>query len=96
MEKITTECNRIVYFGIQTQKGNTYFGDEVNKLTPFVIQKSTEVVSVDGKIIAIHSVEKSKEEKTFHLEDGRTLVVKAIIDSNGNTKRTGVFSRKWK
>ncbi len=97
MEKIITQCNRIVYFGVQTQKGNTYFGDDVKTLTPFVIQKSTEIVSVNGKTIPIHSVEKDPNgSKTFFLEDGQTLLIKIMLDEKGKSKKEGSFAARWK
>ncbi|MFN8673905.1 MAG: hypothetical protein U0457_17725 [Candidatus Sericytochromatia bacterium] len=89
MKKIITKCNKIVYFGIQTKKGNTYFGDDISKLTPFILQKSSEIVSIDGKIVLIKSVEKDKN--IFHLENGKSLLIKTEIDSNGSTKKIGIF-----
>lgn len=97
MDKVTTKCGKVVYFGIQTPKGSTYFGDEVKELTHFMRNKSTDVVSIDGKIVAIHSEEHpSPGAYTFYLDDGRVLVVKPTLNSNGYHVSESFFDRKWK
>ena len=97
MDKVTTKCGKVVYFGIQTPKGSTYFGDEVKELTHFMRNKSTDVVSIDGKIVAIHSEEHpTPGSYTFYLDDGRVLVVKPTLNANGYHVSESFFDRKWK
>jgi len=97
MEKVTTTCGKIVYFGIQTPKGNTYFGDSINQLTPFIRNKSIDIVSIDGEIVPIYSEEHPKPgEYTYFLTDGRTLEIKPVMGANGYHKTSASFERNWK
>ncbi|GIW22170.1 MAG: hypothetical protein KatS3mg068_1177 [Candidatus Sericytochromatia bacterium] len=97
MEKVITTCGKVVLFGVQTPKGNTYFGDEINNLTHFMRNKSTDIVSIDGEIVPIHSEEHpSIREHTYYLEDGRVLEIKPKIDANGFTRVEAYFGRNWK
>lgn len=97
MDKVSTRCGKVVYFGIQTPKGNTYFGDEVKQLTHFMRNKSIDIVSVDGEIIPIHSEEHpGPGEINFYLEDGRMLVVRPSINANGYTIKESFFGKNWK
>ena len=97
MEKVTTKCGKVVYFGIQTPKGTTYFGDEASQLTHFMRNQSSDIVSINGKIVTIHSEEHpSPGSFTYYLEDGRTLVIKPVINSEGYHVAEAFFDRTWK
>lgn len=97
MEKVTTSCGKVVYFGIQTPKGNTYFGEEAKQLTHFMRSKSTDIVSINGQIVPIHSEEHpSPGAFTFYLEDGRVLNVKPSINGDGYHVAEANFGRNWK
>ena len=97
MDKVTTKCGKVVYFGIQTPKGNTYFGDEANELTNFMRNKSTDIVSINGQIVPIHSEEHpSPGEFTYYLEDGKVLNIKQGINSDGYHVAEATFGRNWK
>ena len=97
MDKVNTKCGKVVYFGIQTPKGTTYFGEETSNLTHFMRNKSTDIVSINGKIVAIHSEEHpAPGAYTYYLEDGRVLVVKPTIGANGFHVSEGFFDRNWK
>ncbi len=97
MDKVTTRCGKVVYFGIQTPKGNTYFGDEASELTHFMRNKSTDIVSINGKIVAIHSEEHPEPGAyTYYLEDGKVLNIKPSIGQNGYNVSDAFFDRNWK
>lgn len=97
MDKVTTQCGKVVYFGIQTPKGSTYFGDEAASLTHFMRNKSTDIVSISGKIVPIHSEEHPGPGAfTYYLEDGRVLVIKPGINSDGFHVAEAFFDRNWK
>ena len=97
MDKVTTRCNKVVYFGIQTPKGSTYFGDEVKELTHFMRNKSTDVVSISGTIIPIHSEEHPGPGSfTYYLEDGRVLTIKPKLGDNGYHSADAYFEKNWK
>ncbi len=97
MDKVSTKCGKVVYFGIQTPKGTTYFGDEVKQLTHFMRNKSTDIVSINGQIVAIHSEEHPQPGAfTYYLDDGRVLVVKPGINSDGYHVSESYFARNWK
>ncbi len=97
MEKVTTKCGKVVYFGIQTPKGSTYFGDEVNQLTHFMRNQSHDIVSINGKIVNIYSEEHPAPGSfTYYLDDGKTLVVRPAMNSNGYHYAEAFFDRNWK
>jgi hypothetical protein len=97
MEKVTTKCGKVVYFGIQTPKGTTYFGDEAAGLTHFMRNKSTDIVSINGKIVTIHSEEHpSPGNFTYYLDDGKTLVIRPVVSAHGSTVSEAFFDRNWK
>lgn len=97
MDKVTTRCGKVVYFGIQTPTGSTYFGDEVKKLTHFMRNKSTDVVSISGKIIPIHSEEHpSPGSYTYYLDDGKVLTIKPKLGGDGYHSSDAYFEKNWK
>lgn len=97
MDKVTTRCGKAVYFGIQTPNGNTYFGDEVKGLTHFMRNKSTDVVSINGTIIPIHSEEHpAPGQYTYYLEDGKVLHIKPKLGASGYHTSESYFDKNWK
>jgi hypothetical protein len=97
MEKVTTKDGKVVYFGIQTPKGTTYFGEEASQLTHFMRNKSVEIVSIDGKVIPIYSEEHPAPGSfTYYLDDGRVLVIRPSLNANGYHVAEAFFDRNWK
>jgi len=97
MDKVTTTCGKVIYFGIQTPKGNNYFGENAEKLTPFMRKKSIDIVSIDNEIVQIYSEEHPNPgEYTYYLTDGRSLEVRPVITSTGYHKIMASFGKNWK
>lgn len=97
MDKVATRCGKVVYFGIQTPQGSTYFGDEVKNLTHFMRNKSTDIVSIGGTIVPIHSEEHPEPGSyTYYLSDGRVLTIKPKLQASGYHSAEAYFEKNWK